>query len=80
MSSAEERKDHDMHCEKAVALIIDLCLDDSPLLQPNTCQDFITLLAPNPNSAWSGMLHSPTASLWSPLFVCVVNDWGHMMC
>nr|XP_046188165.1 synaptotagmin-6-like [Oncorhynchus gorbuscha] len=53
MSSAEERKDHDMHCERAVALIIDLCLDDSPLLQPNTCQDFITLLATSPNSAWS---------------------------
>ncbi|KAK6319371.1 hypothetical protein J4Q44_G00105820 [Coregonus suidteri] len=57
MSSAEEREDHDMYCEKAVALIIDLCLDDSPLLQPNTCQDFITLLATNqsPNSAGSAV-------------------------
>uniref|UniRef100_A0A674D2E6 Synaptotagmin 6 n=2 Tax=Salmo trutta TaxID=8032 RepID=A0A674D2E6_SALTR len=60
MSSAEEREDHDMYCEKAVALIIDLCLDDSPLLQPNTCQDFITLLATNqsPNSAGSDLSFS----------------------
>ncbi|XP_029631523.1 synaptotagmin-6 [Salmo trutta] len=49
-----------MYCEKAVALIIDLCLDDSPLLQPNTCQDFITLLATNqsPNSAGSDLSFS----------------------
>ncbi|XP_064856793.1 synaptotagmin-6 [Oncorhynchus nerka] len=55
-----------MYCEKAVALIIDLCLDDSPLLQPNTCQDFITLLATNqnPNSAGS-VPPAPT----SPTFV-----------
>ncbi|KAJ7999541.1 hypothetical protein DPEC_G00195500 [Dallia pectoralis] len=54
MSSVEEREDHDIYCEKAVALIIDLCVDNSPLLQPNTCQDFITLLATNQSSNSSG--------------------------
>ncbi|XP_062323648.1 synaptotagmin-6 [Osmerus eperlanus] len=44
MSSAE-KEENDMFCEKAVALIIDLCLDDSPLLESNTCEEFITLLA-----------------------------------
>ncbi|XP_010879741.1 synaptotagmin-6 [Esox lucius] len=60
MSSVEEREDHDAYCEKAVALIIDLCLDNSPLLQPNTCQDFITLLATNqsPNTSGSDLSFS----------------------
>ena len=59
MSSAE-KEENDMFCEKAVALIIDLCLDDSPLLESNTCEEFITLLAhanQSPNHRGAGKLH-----------------------
>lgn len=52
--SAITTEDQDMFCEKAVALIVDLCLDDSPLLNPETCQDFLVLLTnetPNISSA-----------------------------
>ncbi|XP_051957612.1 synaptotagmin-6-like [Xyrauchen texanus] len=37
-------EDQDMVCEKAVALIVNLCLDDSPHLDSVTCQDFLLLL------------------------------------
>ncbi|XP_052465712.1 synaptotagmin-6-like [Carassius gibelio] len=48
--SAIATEDQDVFCEKAVALIVDLCLDDSPLLDPDTCQDFLLLLTnENPN-------------------------------
>jgi len=53
--SAIATEDQDMFCEKAVALIVDLCLDDSPLLDSETCQDFLVLLtSENPNISSSG--------------------------
>ncbi|KAM6979665.1 synaptotagmin-6 [Aplochiton taeniatus] len=58
MSSAET-EEQDMFCEKAVTLIIDLCLDDSPLLEPNTCEEFIALLAnQSPNNRGSDISFS----------------------
>ncbi|XP_037387917.1 synaptotagmin-6 isoform X1 [Pygocentrus nattereri] len=44
MHVAAPAEEHDVFCEKAVALIVDLCLDDSPLLDTDTCQDFLVLL------------------------------------
>ncbi|XP_062871114.1 synaptotagmin-6 [Trichomycterus rosablanca] len=38
-------KQHDMVCEKAAALIADLCMQDSPLLDHKTCDDFYFLIA-----------------------------------
>ncbi|KAL6483472.1 hypothetical protein MHYP_G00083440 [Metynnis hypsauchen] len=38
-------KEHDMVCQKAVALIADLCIQDSPLLDHNTCEEFLFLIA-----------------------------------
>lgn len=34
-------KEHDMVCEKAVALITDLCMQESPLLEHKTCEEFL---------------------------------------
>ncbi|XP_030632902.1 synaptotagmin-6 [Chanos chanos] len=48
--SAVTTEENDIFCEKAVTLIVDLCLDDSPLLDSDTCQDFLMLLTNhNPN-------------------------------
>lgn len=33
-----------MVCQKAVTLIVDLCLHNSTLLDPETCQDFLFIL------------------------------------
>lgn len=53
--SATTFEDQDMFCEKAVALIVDLCLDSSPYLDSATCQDFLLLLTnENPNISSSG--------------------------
>ncbi|XP_072512505.1 synaptotagmin-6 [Salminus brasiliensis] len=38
-------KEHDMVCQKAVALIADLCIQDSPVLDHNTCEEFLFLIA-----------------------------------
>ncbi|XP_056107513.1 synaptotagmin-6 [Rhinichthys klamathensis goyatoka] len=57
--SAIATEDQDMFCEKAVALIVDLCLDDSPLLDSETCQDFLVLLtSENPNISSSDISFS----------------------
>lgn len=37
-------KEHDMVCEKAVALITDLCMQESPLLEHKTCEEFLFLI------------------------------------
>lgn len=39
MSAVE--KGHDMFCQKAVALIVDLCTQDSPRLDHDTCEEFL---------------------------------------
>ncbi|KAG9269064.1 synaptotagmin-6-like [Astyanax mexicanus] len=49
-------KEHDMLCQKAVALIADLCIQDSPALDPGTCEEFLFLIA---NQDFS---HNPPAS------------------
>ncbi|XP_016139295.1 synaptotagmin-6 [Sinocyclocheilus grahami] len=36
-------KGHDMICQKAVSLIVDLCTQDSPRLDHNTCEEFLFL-------------------------------------
>lgn len=36
-------KEHDMVCEKAVALITDLCMNESPLLEHKTCEEFLLI-------------------------------------
>ncbi|XP_028853669.1 synaptotagmin-6 isoform X2 [Denticeps clupeoides] len=43
MTSAD-KEENDAFCERAVALIVDLCLDNTPLLDSDTCQDFLMLL------------------------------------
>ncbi|KAM4738048.1 synaptotagmin-6 isoform 2-T2 [Anableps anableps] len=42
MSSDQE--EYDMVCQKAVTLIVDLCLHNSTLLDQETCQDFLFVL------------------------------------
>ncbi|XP_064155316.1 synaptotagmin-6-like [Anguilla rostrata] len=37
-------KENDMFCQKAVALIVDLCLQNSAFLDSDTCQDYLLLL------------------------------------
>ena len=45
----------DAFCERAITLIVDLCLDDSPLLDVDTCEEFLLLLTTHrPNSSHSG--------------------------
>lgn len=34
-----------MVCQRAVTLIVDLCLHNSTLLDPDTCQDYLLLLS-----------------------------------
>ncbi|XP_036388885.1 synaptotagmin-6 [Megalops cyprinoides] len=38
-------KENDMFCQKAVALIVDLCLQNSQLLDSNTCEEYLVLLS-----------------------------------
>ncbi|XP_017209198.1 synaptotagmin-6 isoform X1 [Danio rerio] len=38
-------KGHDMICQKAVSLIVDLCTQDSPRLDHNTCEEFLFLIS-----------------------------------
>ncbi|CAG03803.1 unnamed protein product [Tetraodon nigroviridis] len=42
---SSEREQHDMVCQRAVTLIVDLCLHNSSLLQPDACQDYLLLLS-----------------------------------
>ncbi|XP_055079093.1 synaptotagmin-6 isoform X2 [Periophthalmus magnuspinnatus] len=42
---SSESGDYHMVCQRAVTLIVDLCLHNSSLLQSDTCQDFIFLLS-----------------------------------
>ncbi|XP_028308101.1 synaptotagmin-6 [Gouania willdenowi] len=42
---SSEREEYDMVCQRAVTLIVDLCLHNSSLLDPDTCQDFLFLLS-----------------------------------
>uniref|UniRef100_A0A8C8G524 C2 domain-containing protein n=2 Tax=Oncorhynchus tshawytscha TaxID=74940 RepID=A0A8C8G524_ONCTS len=44
-----DREEYDMFCQKAVTLIVDLCLQNKQLLDQDTCQDFLFLLS-NQNS------------------------------
>ncbi|KAJ8400277.1 hypothetical protein AAFF_G00399710 [Aldrovandia affinis] len=51
---------HDTLCQKAVTLIVDLCLGDSPLLTADTCQEFLLLLTSRSSSlAYSGNFSEP---------------------
>ncbi|XP_051967407.1 synaptotagmin-6-like [Xyrauchen texanus] len=57
--SAITVEEQDMFCEKAVALILDLCLDDNSFLDSATCQDFLVLLtSENPNISSSDISFS----------------------
>ncbi|XP_051947185.1 synaptotagmin-6-like isoform X2 [Xyrauchen texanus] len=38
-------KGHDMYCQKAVSLIVDLCTEDTPRLDQNTCEEFFFLIS-----------------------------------
>ncbi|XP_057686648.1 synaptotagmin-6 isoform X2 [Corythoichthys intestinalis] len=42
---SSERAEYDMVCQRAVTLIVDLCLHNSTLLEQDTCQDFLFLLS-----------------------------------
>ncbi|XP_037095570.1 synaptotagmin-6 [Syngnathus acus] len=42
---SSERAEYDMVCQRAVTLIVDLCLHNSSLLEQDTCQDFLFLLS-----------------------------------
>lgn len=48
-SMSSDREEYDMVCQKAVTLIVDLCLHNNTLLDQDTCQDFLFLLS-SPNS------------------------------
>lgn len=43
-SMSSDQEEYDMVCQKAVTLIVDLCLHNSTLLDQETCQDFIFIL------------------------------------
>ncbi|CAL8251088.1 unnamed protein product [Arctogadus glacialis] len=42
---SSDRAQDDTVCQKAVTLIVDLCLADGELLAQDTCQDFFFLLS-----------------------------------
>ncbi|XP_061542280.1 synaptotagmin-6 [Phycodurus eques] len=42
---SSERAEYDMVCQRAVTLIVDLCLHNSTLLEQDTCQEFLFLLS-----------------------------------
>lgn len=42
---SSEADHYDMVCQRAVTLIVDLCLHNSSLLEDDTCQDFLFLLS-----------------------------------
>lgn len=44
-SMSSDREEYDMVCQRAVTLIVDLCLHNSTSLDQNTCQDFLFLLS-----------------------------------
>lgn len=44
-SMSSDREEYDMVCQKAVTLIVDLCLHNSTLLDRETCQDYLFLLS-----------------------------------
>lgn len=44
-SMSSDREEYDMVCQRAVTLIVDLCLHNSTLLDQDTCQDFLFLLS-----------------------------------
>ncbi|XP_015197804.1 synaptotagmin-6 isoform X1 [Lepisosteus oculatus] len=44
------RQDHDIICQRAVGLIVDLCQKKNPGLEPKTCQDFLLLLSEQSSS------------------------------
>lgn len=48
-SMSPDGEEYDMFCQKAVTLIVDLCLQNKQLLDQDTCQDFLFLLS-NQNS------------------------------
>ncbi|KAF4078613.1 hypothetical protein AMELA_G00200960, partial [Ameiurus melas] len=52
-------KEHDMVCEKAVALITDLCMHESPLLEHKTCEEFLFFIS---NQDYS--LNQPDLEPW----------------
>ncbi|XP_034392396.1 synaptotagmin-6 [Cyclopterus lumpus] len=42
---SSDREEYDMVCQKAVTLIVDLCLHNSSLLDQDTCKDYLFLLS-----------------------------------
>ncbi|XP_077370201.1 synaptotagmin-6 isoform X1 [Festucalex cinctus] len=42
---SSHRAEYDMVCQRAVTLVVDLCLHNSTLLDQDTCQDFLFLLS-----------------------------------
>jgi len=42
---SSDREEYDMVCQKAVTLIVDLCLHNSSLLDQETCKDYLFLLS-----------------------------------
>ncbi|XP_046725330.1 synaptotagmin-6 isoform X1 [Silurus meridionalis] len=59
-------KEHDMVCEKAVALLTDLCMHESPLLEHKTCEEFLYLIN---NQDYS--LNQPDVTAGIPIGVLV---------
>lgn len=42
---SSDREEYDMVCQRAVTLIVDLCLHNSTLLDRDTCEDYLFLLS-----------------------------------
>ncbi|KAF6737100.1 hypothetical protein FQA47_014206, partial [Oryzias melastigma] len=41
---SSDREEYDMVCQRAVTLIVDICLHNSTLLDQDTCQEFLIVL------------------------------------
>ncbi len=68
-------KGHDMICQKAVSLIVDLCTQDSPRLDHNTCEEFLFLISNQENNHKdSGNDQTFPLDLW---FCCL---WSGLCC
>ncbi|AWP10128.1 Hypothetical protein SMAX5B_014494 [Scophthalmus maximus] len=63
---SSDREEHDMVCQRAVTLIVDLCLHNSTLLDRDTCQDFLLLLSSQTSDRKERESRAPTPLIDKP--------------
>ncbi|TWW57207.1 hypothetical protein D4764_08G0011940 [Takifugu flavidus] len=79
-----DREEYDMVCQRAVTLIVDLCLHNSTLLDQDTCQDYLLLLSSHSphHQHPEGLGFANTCTLTQLLFNLIVvfdefpTTWG----